>query len=38
MARVAEEKWQAAELYDRAIQLAKENQFLQKEALAHELG
>jgi predicted ATPase/signal transduction histidine kinase len=38
MARVAEEKWQAAELYDRAIQLAKENQFLNEEALAHELA
>ncbi|MEG4088568.1 AAA family ATPase [Microcoleus sp. Pol12B4] len=38
MARVAEQKWQAAELYDRAIQLAKENQFLHEEALAHELA
>ena len=38
MARVAEEKWQAAELYDRAIQLAQENQFLNEEALAHELA
>ena len=38
MARVAQEKWQAAELYDRAIQLAKENQFLNEEALAHELA
>ncbi|MEG5036647.1 AAA family ATPase [Microcoleus sp. AT3-D2] len=38
MARVAEQKWQAAELYDRAIFLAKENQFLNEEALAHELA
>ena len=38
MARVAEEKWQAADFYDRAIQLAKENQFLHEEALAHELA
>jgi predicted ATPase/signal transduction histidine kinase len=38
MARVAEEKWQAAEFYDRAIQLAQENQFLNEEALAHELA
>ncbi|MEG3920467.1 AAA family ATPase [Microcoleus sp. T3_A4] len=38
MARVAEEKWPAAELYDRAIQLAKDNQFLNEEALAHELA
>ncbi|MEG4348338.1 AAA family ATPase [Microcoleus sp. LAD1_D3] len=38
MARVAQEKWQAAEFYDRAIQLAKENQFLNEEALAHELA
>ncbi len=38
MARVAQEKWQAAELYDRAIQLAQENQFLNEEALAHELA
>ncbi|UNU26503.1 trifunctional serine/threonine-protein kinase/ATP-binding protein/sensor histidine kinase [Microcoleus vaginatus] len=38
MARVAEQKWQAAELYDRAIVLAQENQFLNEEALANELG
>ncbi|MEG4519083.1 MULTISPECIES: AAA family ATPase [unclassified Microcoleus] len=38
MARVAEEKWQAADFYDRAIQLAQENQFLNEEALAHELA
>ena len=38
IARVAQEKWQAAEFYDRAIQLAKENQFLNEEALAHELA
>ncbi|MEG4967958.1 AAA family ATPase [Microcoleus sp. B6-A1] len=38
MARVAEEKWQAADFYDRAIQLAKENQFLNEEALANELA
>ncbi|MEG3959303.1 AAA family ATPase [Microcoleus sp. herbarium2] len=38
MARVAQEKWQAAELYDRAIQLAQANQFLNEEALAYELA
>ena len=38
MARVAEQKWQAAELYDRAIFLAQENQFLNEEALANELA
>ncbi|MBD1905983.1 trifunctional serine/threonine-protein kinase/ATP-binding protein/sensor histidine kinase [Funiculus sociatus GB2-A5] len=38
IARVAEENWQAAEFYDRAISLAKENQFLNEEALANELA
>ncbi|WP_445243925.1 trifunctional serine/threonine-protein kinase/ATP-binding protein/sensor histidine kinase, partial [Microcoleus sp. S13_B4] len=37
-ARVLGINWQALELYDRAIQLAKENQFLQEEALAYELA
>ncbi|MEG5034494.1 AAA family ATPase [Microcoleus sp. AT3-D2] len=37
-ARVLGINWQALELYDRAIQLAKENQFLQEEALANELA
>ena len=38
IARVAEENWQAAEFYDRAISLAKENQFLNEEALVNELA
>ncbi|WP_373534946.1 AAA family ATPase [Microcoleus sp.] len=36
--RVLGNKAEAIDLYDRAIQLAKENQFLQEEALANELA
>ena len=36
--RVQGNKAEAIDLYDRAIQLAKENQFLQEEALANELA
>ena len=36
--RVQDNKAEAIDLYDRAIQLAKENQFLQEEALANELA
>jgi signal transduction histidine kinase/DNA-binding NarL/FixJ family response regulator len=36
--RVLGEKVEAMELYDRAIALAKENQYLNEEALAHELA
>ncbi|MDM8568015.1 AAA family ATPase [Thiotrichales bacterium HSG1] len=36
-ARVQEQNWQAIELYDKAIAGAKENQYLQEEALANEL-
>ena len=37
-ARVLGDNWQARELYDRAIKGAKENGFLQEEALANELA
>jgi len=37
-ARVLGDNWQAMELYDRAIKGAKENGFLQEEALANELA
>jgi predicted ATPase/serine phosphatase RsbU (regulator of sigma subunit)/tRNA A-37 threonylcarbamoyl transferase component Bud32 len=37
-ARVLGQNWQAAELYDRAIQGAKNNGYLQEEALAYELA
>ncbi|MBE9118730.1 AAA family ATPase [Lusitaniella coriacea LEGE 07157] len=37
-ARVLGENWKAAELYDRAIQGAKNNGYLQEEALAYELA
>jgi predicted ATPase/signal transduction histidine kinase len=36
--RVLGRSWQAAELYDRAIQGAKQNNYLQEEALANELA
>jgi PAS domain S-box-containing protein len=36
--RVLGEKWRAIELYDRAIAGAKENEYLQEEALANELA
>jgi predicted ATPase/signal transduction histidine kinase len=36
--RVIGEKWPAAELYDRAIAGAKENEYIQEEALANELA
>ncbi len=38
IARVAGEKWQASEFYDRAITGAKENGYIQEEALANELA
>ncbi len=37
-ARVLGEKWEASELYDRAIAGAKENSFIHEEALANELA
>jgi len=37
-ARVSQQKWQAAELYDLAIAGAKENGYIQEEALANELA
>ncbi|MEM1170309.1 MAG: AAA family ATPase [Cyanobacteria bacterium P01_H01_bin.35] len=37
-ARVLGEKWQASELYDKAISLAQENEYIQEEALANELA
>ncbi|MDY7002804.1 MAG: AAA family ATPase [Cyanobacteriota bacterium] len=37
-ARVLGEKWQASELYDKAISGAKENKYIQEEALANELA
>ena len=37
-ARILEINWQALELYDRAIAGAKENEYLQEEALANELA
>ncbi|NES64150.1 MAG: AAA family ATPase [Okeania sp. SIO2D1] len=37
-ARVLGEKWQASELYDKAISGAKENEYIQEEALANELA
>ncbi|GAB1544540.1 AAA family ATPase [Scytonema sp. NUACC21] len=37
-ARVLEQNWQAAELYDRAIAGAQENKYLHEEALANELA
>nr|WP_202222579.1 ATP-binding sensor histidine kinase [Okeania sp. KiyG1] len=37
-ARVLGEKWQAGELYDKAISGAKENEYIQEEALANELA
>ena len=37
-ARILKQNWQAAELYDRAIAGAKENGYLQEEALANELA
>jgi PAS domain S-box-containing protein len=36
--RVLGEKLQATEMYDRAISLARENEYLNEEALAHELA
>ncbi|MEG4960331.1 MULTISPECIES: AAA family ATPase [unclassified Microcoleus] len=36
--RVLGEKVEAIEMYDRAIALAKENEYINEEALAHELG
>jgi PAS domain S-box-containing protein len=36
--RITDHKYQAGDFYDRAISLAKENQFLQEEALANELA
>ncbi|HEY9872407.1 MAG TPA: hypothetical protein V6D12_03180, partial [Candidatus Obscuribacterales bacterium] len=36
--RVLDEKVEAIEMYDRAIALAKENQYINEEALAHELA
>ena len=36
-AHVLEENWQAIDYYDKAIKLAKQNEFLQEEALANEL-
>ncbi|HEY9698904.1 MAG TPA: AAA family ATPase [Trichocoleus sp.] len=36
--RVLDEKVEAIELYDKAIALAKENEYLNEEALAHELA
>ncbi|MGG6293696.1 trifunctional serine/threonine-protein kinase/ATP-binding protein/sensor histidine kinase [Leptolyngbya sp. AN02str] len=36
--RVTDNKYLAGDLYDRAISLAKENQFLQEESLANELA
>ncbi|MGL5059739.1 MAG: ATP-binding protein, partial [Microcoleus sp.] len=38
MARVLGKKLKAVDLYDRAISLAKENQYIQEEALANELA
>ncbi len=38
MARISENSLEAANLYDRAIQLAKENQYLQEEAIGNELA
>ena len=37
-ARVLGKKWQASELYDQAISLAQENEYIQEEALANELA
>jgi predicted ATPase/signal transduction histidine kinase/CheY-like chemotaxis protein/tRNA A-37 threonylcarbamoyl transferase component Bud32 len=37
-ARILGEKWEAIQLYDRAIKGAKENGYLQEEALAYELA
>ncbi|NJK69634.1 MAG: AAA family ATPase [Microcoleus sp. SU_5_3] len=36
--RILGDKWQAVEMYDRAITLAKENEYINEEALAHELA
>ncbi|MCC5637883.1 AAA family ATPase [Nostoc sp. CHAB 5844] len=36
--RVLGQYWQAAELYDRAIAQAKENEYIQEEALIHEIA
>ncbi|OKH55528.1 serine/threonine protein kinase [Calothrix sp. HK-06] len=36
--RVLDEKIEAAEMYDRAISLAKDNDYINEEALAHELA
>ncbi len=36
--RVLDEKLEAIEMYDRAIALAKENEYINEEALAHELA
>ncbi|MGK7892164.1 MAG: ATP-binding protein, partial [Xenococcus sp. (in: cyanobacteria)] len=37
-ARVLEEYWQASELYERAIQGARDNEYLHEEAIAYELA
>ncbi|MCV6637603.1 AAA family ATPase [Candidatus Albibeggiatoa sp. nov. NOAA] len=37
-ARVLDQEWQAAKLYDKAIAGAQENQFINEEALAYELA
>ncbi len=37
-ARLQEKNWEASELYDRAIALAKEHEYIQEEALACELA
>lgn len=37
-ARITGDKWRAAELYDEAIASAEENEFIQNEAVAHELA
>jgi PAS domain S-box-containing protein len=38
MARITQDRWEAAEKYDQAIQLAKEQGFIQEQALANELA
>jgi hypothetical protein len=38
MARLSSQWYEASDLYDRAIKLAKENEFIQDEALANELA
>ncbi|MEC4983866.1 MAG: AAA family ATPase, partial [Oscillatoria sp. PMC 1076.18] len=37
-ARILEQKWEATELYERAIQGANKNNYIQEEALAYELA